>query len=163
MSVRRAAPDDEPIVRGLRLAALADAPDAFESTLAEESKLTASQWRQRLSNGATFILERTGVPMGLVTGVPHRGDETAAFLVSMWLHPQLRGRRAGDALVAAVLSWARSEGYAGVWLHVLKGDPRARRFYERNGFQYTGTEITRQRDGAAELEMRIRLRDQAAR
>lgn len=157
VNVRRATVGDEGIVRGLRLDALADAPDDFDSTLEHERSWTTADWRRWLSRGATFVFERPDGPKGIVAGVPHRRDPTAVFLMSMWVHPQLRGTGAADALVACVLSWAETEGAAQVCLHVLKHNLRARRFYERNGFRATGNEVARERDGVLELEMRRTL------
>jgi GNAT superfamily N-acetyltransferase len=156
---RRATVGDEAIVRSLRLEALSDAPDAFDSTLDRELAWTPSDWREWLSRGATFVLEHSDGPKGIVAGVPHRDNTTVIFLVSMWVHSSLRGTGAADALVASVLSWAEAEGAAEVWLHLDKRDDRARRCYERNGFRATG-EAARERDGLVEVEMRLVLRPQ---
>jgi GNAT superfamily N-acetyltransferase len=155
MNVRRATLDDAPIVRSLRLQALSDMPDAFDSTLERELAWTISDWQRWLSSGATFILEQPDGPKGIAAGVPHWTDPGAVFLMSMWVHPGLRGTGAADALVASVLSWAEAEGAAEVWLHVGKRNDRARRFYERNGFRLTGNEIVRELDGLVEVEMRF--------
>jgi GNAT superfamily N-acetyltransferase len=157
MSVRRATPGDEPTVRSLRLQALSDSPDAFDSTLEREIARTTSEWQKWISDGATFILERPDGPKGLAAGVPHWTEPTAVFLMAMWVHSELRGTGAADALVAAVLAWAEAEGAADVWLHVGKRNDRARRLYERNGFRLTGNEIVRELDGLVEVEMRCAL------
>jgi ribosomal protein S18 acetylase RimI-like enzyme len=73
--------------------------------------------------------------------------------MSMWVDPDCRGAGAADALVAAVLSWARVEGARAVRLSVIDDNARARRCYERNGFRATGTQFIRERDGATELQM----------
>ena len=93
----------------------------------------------------------------LIVYLESHAEDDGALLVSMWVHPEHRGAGVGDTLVGAVKTWARDEGKAALWLHVDKADPRARRFYERNGFVATGTEIRRERDGAPELEMRCPL------
>ncbi len=155
VSVRRAGPGDEAIVRGLRVRALTDSPDAFDSTLERELARSAEDWRRWLVNGATFILERADGAMGIAAGIPHDTDPSAAFLVSVWVHPALRGTGSADELVGAVLSWARAKGLAEVWLYVGKHNNRARRLYERWGFRATGREPVRERDGAVEVEMRL--------
>jgi GNAT superfamily N-acetyltransferase len=151
--IRRAVPGDEAIVRQARLAALLDSPIAFESTFTGESSRTPHEWRRWLERGAIFVLEHAGEPKGIAAGVAHSDDPTAAFLVSMWVHPELRGLHAADALVQAVLDWARSRSATQVFLHVTEPNLRARRFYERMGFQATGLEFIRARDGLPEVEM----------
>ena len=153
MTVRRAVAGDEAIVRDLRLQALADAPEAFGSTLERELARTPEDWRRWLSHGATFIVEEWDGPKGIACGVPHDGDPSAIFVMSVWVHPSLRGTGAGDALMAAVLSWAEAEGFAAAWLHVGKSNQPARRLYERHGFRATGEEVIRGRDGLVEIEM----------
>jgi RimJ/RimL family protein N-acetyltransferase len=59
----------------------------------------------------------------------------------------------GDALVEAVVDWARTEGASVVRLQVMEDNRRARRFYERNGFRLTGQTRLREKDGAVELQM----------
>ena len=154
MSVRRAVPGDEALVRGVRLAALAESPDAFESTHEREAAFPTAEWQRWISTGATFIFEQPDGTMGIAVGVWHRDDPAAVLLISVWVHTGIRGTGAADALVRSVLEWAEGEGAAGVWLHVVKGDERARRLYERNGFRATGAEVRRERDGVAEVEMR---------
>jgi len=152
-TVRRATPGDESIVRSVRLDALADAPDDFDSTLERELRWTTSDWQKWLSRGATFVLEGLDGGKGIAAGVPNRNDPEEVFLMSMWVHPELRGTGVADKLVAPVLSWSEAEGATGVWLHVVKDNNRARRFYARNGFRLTGREVVRERDGTVEMEM----------
>jgi GNAT superfamily N-acetyltransferase len=156
-SVRRAGPGDEAIVRSIRLQALSDAPEAFESTLERERARTTADWLRWFTHGATFVFETPDGPKGIAAGIPHDSDPAAAFLVSMWVHPDLRGTGAGGALIASVLAWARAAGLADVWLHVGAYNERARKLYERNGFRLTGGEFIRERDGIRELEMRCSL------
>lgn len=156
-SVRRAVPGDEALVRSIRLQALSDAPAAFDSTLERERARTTADWLRWFTHGATFVFETPDGAKGIAAGIPHDSDPAAAFLVSMWVHPDLRGTGAADALIRSVLAWARSSGLAYVWLHVGEYNERARKVYERNGFRLTGGEFTRERDGILELEMRCAL------
>ena len=64
VDVRRIRPDEWPRQRALRLRALADAPMAFGSTLADESAFADEVWVRRAAAGAagrervTFVAER---------------------------------------------------------------------------------------------------------
>jgi len=157
VSVRRAVLGDESIVRGLRLAALADSPEAFNSTLEHESASTTAEWSRWISNGATFLLEESGSPSGLATGVPYDDEPSGRLLMSMWVEPRLRGGGAAGALVASVLEWAKAEGAAEIVLHVGRQNDRARRFYERVGFRVTGEGFVSEWTGVEEVEMRCPL------
>src|SRR5262245_60465044 len=120
MITRRAAPGDEPILRDLRIQALTDAPEAFGSTLERELARTVEDWRGWMSPDPTFILENAGAPRGIVAA---KRDETVAgivHLMAMWVHPDARGFGGGEALVAGVLAWARSEGATAVQLQVVE-------------------------------------------
>jgi len=154
MGVRQAGSGDEDVVRAVRLLALADSPDDFDCTLEEASAWTTEEWRAWISRGATFLFEDENGARGLVAGDPHRSDPEAVFLGALWVHPDLRGTGAADALVAAVLSWAKAKGAIRVWLHVVKQNERARRFYERVGIRATGRDVSRERDGMLEIEMK---------
>jgi len=120
--------------RVIRLAALAEAPFAFGSTLAEERRLRAADWRARLARRAQFVVRCRGEAVGTVGGVVDDGAE----LVSLWVHPAWRGRGVADVLVRAVLDWARAEGYREVRLWVAADNAPAERLYGRLGFVRTG-------------------------
>src|ERR1019366_4890553 len=53
--IRETVMDDWPALRDIRLAALADAPDAFASTYASEEGLHAADWRARIASGGSFL------------------------------------------------------------------------------------------------------------
>jgi GNAT superfamily N-acetyltransferase len=154
--VRRAVSGDESTLRRVRLQALADAPAAFGSTYERELARTTADWQRWLSPGATFILD-ADEPRGLVAGARDQADPAIVRLMAMWVHPLLRGSAAADALVRSVLSWAAGEGAREVRLHVVRGNVRAVRCYERNGFSTTGDEIVGRREGLVEIEMRRQL------
>jgi GNAT superfamily N-acetyltransferase len=152
-AVRRAALGDEPILRDLRLQALSDAPDAFGSTYERELARTPADWQRWLSPGATFILEGSEGPCGIVACAHDAAEPAVVELMAMWVTPSARGSPGGDALVSAVLDWACGEGATTVRLKVVEGNARARRFYERNGFCVTSAHRLRARDGQIELQM----------
>ncbi|MFN8638168.1 MAG: GNAT family N-acetyltransferase [Dehalococcoidia bacterium] len=157
-------PEDWRAYRDLRLAALADAPDAFGSTLERERALDESDWRRRLSSGNLAIHALVeGVPAGLAGGLRpgvYDGDpaSTAAHLVSMWTHPSMRGRGVGAALVARVIEWARAERFPELRLWVVEGNATAERLYARMGFVDTGARApVRPDDPRLEVEMALML------
>jgi ribosomal protein S18 acetylase RimI-like enzyme len=139
IEVRRIGADDWLSMREIRLAALQDAPQAFASTYEREAAFTDADWRRRTGSGASFLAYAPGLgpePAGLVSGFP--ADRDAAELVAMWVRPYARGYRIGEALIDAVIGWARAERLGRVHLWVSETNDPARRLYERCGFTPTG-------------------------
>ena len=143
--ITRAGPKDWQVYRRVRFAALADAPYAFSSTLEREQGYPDDRWSQRLGSvtAATFLAWQDGEPVGAATGkVENPADEHAIpgswQLVGMWVEPRARGLGVADALVEAVAGHAASQGAEALVLWVTEINDRARRFYERMGFQPTG-------------------------
>jgi ribosomal protein S18 acetylase RimI-like enzyme len=106
------------------LAALAEAPYAFGSRLADwQGDLDREErWRQRLSLTGAYNLRAIldGVPAGMATGIP--GDEPGeAQLISIWVAPTARGQRVGDTLISEIESWAHTATYARLLL-LVKAD-----------------------------------------
>lgn len=128
-------PDDWPEYRTIRLAGLAEAPQAFSSTLERESQFSEAQWRQRLTDRAQFVVRQGGQAIGTAGAYAEDG---AAHLVAMWVAPDWRGRGVGDVLIPAVLDWARHDGYSAISLWVTVGNKPAQGLYARHGFRSTG-------------------------
>jgi len=147
IELRVLSPDDWQVWRSLRLAALAEAPYAFGSRLADwqGDGDRAERWRDRLalpgSHNLVAVLD--GQPVGMASGVP--ADEPGVVeLISMWVSPTARGRGVGDRLIQAVEQWA-GQGQAKVLrLAVVRGNAAAERLYQRCGFVGTGvlSEVT---------------------
>jgi len=141
--VHRLVPDQWAAYRRARLAALADAPYAFASTLGREIGFDEQQWRQRIESSATFLAWCDGEPVGTATGLLDKPGEQytvpgAWQLVAMWVDPRARGTGVADLLVDAVARQARAEGAPALTLWVTQVNDRARAFYLRLGFSATG-------------------------
>jgi ribosomal protein S18 acetylase RimI-like enzyme len=151
--VGRAQPDDWALVRDVRLAALADAPDAFASTLAEERGQPEAEWRDRVSALPWFLGFQEDQPAGLIAALPPDAvPDQVWHLVSMWVRPDARGGGLADLLVGAVIEHVRQAGADRVTLWVEVGNDRARGFYRRLGFTPTGRRQLYPRAGAADLD-----------
>lgn len=139
MEILRAGVDDWARVRAIRLAALADAPDAFSATLDEEVAQPPSFWRQRLgaSDAHTLLVARGGEDLGTaVLSTPVGSD--GAWLYAVWVAPAARGLGVGDALLEEAARRARGERRARLCLDVGDRNARARALYARHGFRPTG-------------------------
>jgi hypothetical protein len=91
--IRRLGPDEWRDLRAIRLRALADAPDAFGSTLERERGRGEAAWRGWLEDGARVVVvaERDGGLVGIASGGPAPADEQVAGLYAMWVTPEARG------------------------------------------------------------------------
>lgn len=156
--IRRAGPDDWRQVREVRLTALRGAPEAYGSTYEREIAFDEATWRSRTRSSAQFLAVRDGVGVGLVAGFhdPEDCGPDERLLVSMWVAPEARGSGTADALVGAVVAWARAEGAAALLLDVALGNDRARGAYLRAGFVATG-DVREYRPGLLEERMRLTL------
>jgi ribosomal protein S18 acetylase RimI-like enzyme len=114
---------------------------------------STSDWQKWLSPGATFILETVDGPKGIVAGVRDAADSNVVHLMAMWLDPALRGSGGADALAASVVSWAASEGVRTNRLEVMQSNGRAKRFYERIGFQAGSCEAVPEQDECSKIQM----------
>jgi ribosomal protein S18 acetylase RimI-like enzyme len=155
--VRRAQPGDWVAVRAVRLAALADAPGAFGSTIERELAFDEAEWRRRAARTPTFIAWRGDEPVGLVAVVARPDGDGAGpgrewELVSMWVSPDARGGGSADQLVSAVVEVVKAESAGQLTLWVADGNARARAFYVRAGFRPTGIRQTFRRDDGSAFD-----------
>ena len=86
----RVAEDRWSDLRDVRLAALADSPTAFGSSLRSEVSFDEARWRQWARSAALFMALASGSPVGMAAGV---AGQTSAErkLVALWVAPQWRG------------------------------------------------------------------------
>ncbi|QNN52775.1 GNAT family N-acetyltransferase [Nocardioides mesophilus] len=124
-------------VKTVRLAALAESPSAFGSTLEEEGEYDEADWRDWCRDTATFLAFQDGDPIGIAAGVNGTSRDERK-LIAMWLHPRHRGAGASTALLAAVQDWALRDGATTLMLWVTRGNHAATRLYRRAGFSETG-------------------------
>jgi ribosomal protein S18 acetylase RimI-like enzyme len=137
VDVRRLDPSSWTVYREVRLAALAESPGAFGTTVEQASARTEEEWQACLWDRVNFVAFNADRPVGLVSGIPGP-DPDCAELISMWVAPEHRRRSVGERLVHEVAAWAREEGYRELRLGVVDDNGGARAFYERLGFTPTG-------------------------
>jgi GNAT superfamily N-acetyltransferase len=126
-------------LRDLRLAALADAPYAFASTLERERDDQADQWRSRLRQYAWLVAEADGLPVGLAAGITSSdGVPGRRHLISMWVRPTHRGLGIAARLIDGVREWAVADGAHELALWVADGNAPAMTAYRNAGFEPTG-------------------------
>jgi GNAT superfamily N-acetyltransferase len=138
MEIVRLGRGDEDRLRDIRLRALADAPQAFASTLAREQTFTRDVWTSRLTDAASvnLLAVENGEPVAMATG--RLDDPGTAHLLGMWVAPQARGGGVAARLIDAVTGWARDRGARHLVLWVTDVNRAARALYDKSGFRPTG-------------------------
>lgn len=162
VTVRSTNEEDWREVRDLRLEMLGDTPIAYGETLEQALLHAEPEWRMRGRRGqdprsASFVAidDATMRWVGTMGGYVPTAPGASPLLVGVYVAPEFRGAGSGvaDALLAAVVEWAREYG-DDLALHVHEGNPRAIRFYQRHGFADTGRRLTYELDpGGLEWEM----------
>ena len=140
MEVRRVDAAEWEELREVRLRALADAPDAFASTLEREAAFPEDVWRQRAQGGpasANFIVREDGVAVGM-TAVVAEPVPGRMQLVGMWVDPRHRHRGIAQALIDQAVRWSRDHQARELIAWVVERNTAARVLYERVGFRPTG-------------------------
>ncbi len=160
--VRPFEPGEWRIYRDLRLRALADSPDAFARTLAEEQAQPDAAWPARLEGGVAssgdlpLLAELDGEAVGFVWGHVDPEDATVAYVFQMWVARKARRHGLGRALMSALIDWAASR-VDRLELSVTLTNESARRLYETLGFEPFGEPVPL-RAGSPLREQNMRVR-----
>ena len=144
ITIRAMTSDDWALYRDLRLKALADAPDAFGSTLEAEQDLPDEHWHTRLERASTsghdlpLMAWADGVPVALAYAKVDAEAPGVINLFQMWVDPAHRGQGIALAMLDSVVSWAKSLHATAVQLGVASGQGAAMRIYLKAGFTPSG-------------------------
>lgn len=99
-------------------------------------------WRERLEEGyVVWVAEAEGRVVGFAAVGPSRSEQDAGELYAIYVLPEWWGSSAAPDLMARAKDWLAEEGFVTAMLWVLADNPRARRFYEREGWRAEGTRI----------------------
>lgn len=139
IEIRQIGPDEWKQLRATRLAALQDAPEAYESTYEGSLAFDEDEWRRRAGAHPVFLALSGEEPVGMAIGLRDEGTRPGSRdLVSMWVSPNVRGRGVAGRLIDAVADWARADGAGELHLWVVVGNAAARAAYDRAGFVAPG-------------------------
>ena len=162
IAVRTLSEDEWQDYRQVRLAALAESPEAFVATHAEESGYDEDFWRQRMRRSSRILAEREGTVVGVVSvGSSSEEREDVAELFGLWVAPQHRGSGVAWKLVQAGADQARAEGKAHLVYWVGTDNGRGVAFASSFGFRTTDyrrpMRVVSEEEGAEEMAMVLPL------
>jgi ribosomal protein S18 acetylase RimI-like enzyme len=141
VAIRVVQDDEWERARGLRLRALADAPESFARSLEEEQRLSESEWREFVSpsDSRVWFVEATDDDEFVGMAVGALDDPlTTAYLFGMWVEPGRRRAGIGKRLVETVIEWGRARGAVRIELEVNELTRPAVALYQACGFAPTG-------------------------
>ncbi len=141
MEVRRLTEEDAEGYRVIRLQALGRHPEAFQATYESVADLPLDAYRQRLRRYALFGGFLDGKLRGFVGFFPLKNPKIShkGLMWGMYVDEDARGSGLAQAMVEAVVEHARGQ-VEQLLLSVIADNARARRFYEKMGFEPYGTE-----------------------
>ena len=105
IAVRAVRAGEGPRLRELRMRALADAPEAFGSTLEHESQQPEEHWSELAGGGeevGVYVAIDEESWIGMAAGHWFARERGVVQLWGMWVEPARRGERIGERLAASV-------------------------------------------------------------
>jgi ribosomal protein S18 acetylase RimI-like enzyme len=115
-------------------------------------------WKEILGNDDTigFVAEDSRI-VGFATVGPSRANDAEGELYAIYVAPEAWGTAAGRELIRAGVDALRESGRGDAILWVLEDNPRARRFYEREGWSLDGGRREGEHLGVETIELRYRI------
>ena len=160
VTVRPVAPHEWRQWRAIRLRMLADAPDAYGTTLAEARAMSDAEWQAMVGaepGRAVWFADREGAQVGTARA-QIAPDGLRAHVYSMWVAPGARRAGAAKALLDTARRWAHEAGACELGLEVTASNPAAVALYRGAGFVEVGRDVLRPGSALVTLQMRARLR-----
>lgn len=140
---------------------------AYEHVFGAERLAAIDHSRRRslaersIATGGVAVAEDDGEVVGFVSVGPSTDVHGEGELFAIYVLPKAWGSGAGPALMAAAKELLRAS-YRDATLYVLEDNPRARRFYEREGWALDGVAKADEFLGMTVPEVRYRISFAAA-
>jgi len=160
MQVRQLTQDDAEIFREIRLEALEQHPETFQATYESAAELPLDAFKQRLRQYALFGGFVDSELCGFVGFYPLKNPKIShkGLLWGMYVKETARGTGLAEAMVEHAKGKVEQ-----ILLSVIEENERARRFYEKMGFEPYGLEPRALKIGNRYLgeEFRVRFLSEA--
>jgi GNAT superfamily N-acetyltransferase len=162
LEVRRARPADAAAIAEVHVRTW---QAAYEHVFGAEqlARITPKQrlpmWKNILgaSEVTAFVAADDGVVVGIATVGPSRDEDAQGEVYAIYVEPKAWGSGAGPALMRACVAALKAGGHPDAILWVLEDNPRARRFYEREGWSLDGERREGEHLGVQTAEIRYSI------
>jgi diamine N-acetyltransferase len=154
IKIRQATPDDAKPLTDLAYTTFWDAfahhpknaPDDLNHYMRQAFNLEQIATELEDANNIFLIAEIDDKPAGyakIILGTTEDGitAERPVELSRLYSHQEFLGQGVGQNLMDACFERSREEGRDVMWLGVWEYNPRAQRFYEKNGFRVVGSHV----------------------
>ena len=154
INIRPATPEDAKVLTDLAYTTFWDAfahhpknaPDDLNHYMRQAFNLEQIAAELTDEKSIFLIAELEGEPAGyakiIVDNIePGITAERPVELNRLYSHQQFLGKGIGQALMDACFERAKEDGRDVMWLGVWEFNPRAQRFYEKNGFRVVGSHV----------------------
>jgi RimJ/RimL family protein N-acetyltransferase len=96
-------------------------------------------FEEQLQHGEKYIFEVNNEAVGMAKLAPytHRMSHIV-YVGAIAIHPAFAGRGYGLQLLQEITVWAKANGYSRLELDVDDDNPRAKKLYEKAGFEVEG-------------------------
>ena len=118
-------------------------PDNILSQLDPEKRTEKFKKAIKENKKQTAVLLLNDQVIGFITLDKNRDqdyDDQTGEIWGIYLHPDYWHQGLGSKLIQWGIEELKERGYKKITLWVLKDNKSSRRFYEKNGFKYDGTE-----------------------
>jgi GNAT superfamily N-acetyltransferase len=163
VAVRRARPEDAAAIAEVHVRTW---QVAYEHVFGAEKLATLDPerrrdwWERSIRTGLepVFVAESDGRIVAFANVGASQDADAGGQLYAIYALPDAWGTGVGHELMAACLGALRDAGHGDAILYVLEDNPRARRFYEREGWTLDGGTKTDEFLGVPVAEVRYRIR-----
>jgi len=151
ITIRQAAAEDAKLLTDLSYTTFWDAfahhpknaPDDMRHYMRQAFNIEQISTELADENNVFLVAELDGKPAGyakLIIDSIEKGVTAAKpiELSRLYSHQEFLGKGVGQNLMDACFDLARANGHDVIWLGVWEYNPRAQRFYQRNGFEPCG-------------------------
>lgn len=138
IEIFKLSPQEAMRFKAIRLRSLAEDPDAFGTKFDTAKTWSDDNWISQVQKMNTFLAMIQGNDVGVIRLVKDEEDLDVAWLISMWVAPEARGKKVASKLLDFVIDFAKKDQIKVLKLDVVDSNIAAIALYEHYGFLENG-------------------------